>query len=164
MSELNRDELMALKAERALNPATLGYTSDDVANALLIMTPSRTVRRRVPVARLKDYFRKTAHPVSRRPLRLTVEDLARDATAAPAHRDAARLALHTVEDPTNPDVDLDNPLVAAMLDLLIAGGAIEAAHKTAILAMGDTAVSRTEEIGIFKPVRARHFARAAGTS
>lgn len=76
-----------------------------------------------------------------------VEDQATAVGATTQQKYAARSALAAFRDARLPTLRVSRAKVGAMLDLLVSGGALNAADKAAIVALGQNRLTRGEEIG-----------------
>jgi hypothetical protein len=129
-------DYVALKAELALL-AYAGLSDQAAADALNART--RPLEH-VPAEEVSRYILEEG----RWPL---VEDLASDVNATANQRRAARAAVSMVRDARLPTVRLLRPKVQAMLDLLVAGGALAAGDKAALNALAENKRTRAEELG-----------------
>lgn len=146
--------MSVLSDELVNDPLTRGYAGMTDAE---ILASLHAVDRpgKVPPSEILSYVQENTHSDGR-PLHGKIMSLAdgRDVPTPDAPitaamcRDAALIAIKRMETEINTPVDMSK--VSAMLDLLIVGGAIESADKTAILALADNRQSRAVELGIPK--------------
>ena len=137
-------DLAALQDELLTDPEQLGYADHveagrDADLAALLNAANRSGKRPVPKASILRHVVEAARWGA-------LEDLA--ANASSPYRDAARSAIRAFQPGDFETIDLARPAVAALLDALVAGGALAADDKTAILALADAQVSRAEQLGL----------------
>jgi hypothetical protein len=152
----------ALKQELVTDPLGLGYGAliakgDHMGTAALLNAPDRPARRPIPAKAIKRYLMLKGRWAA-------VKGAAADGALPQVLRAAAGTVLDALE--AFEDFDAGDPEVeaamAAMIDALVAAGALAPEDKAAIMALGDARRSRAEELGL-GPVRGGHVTEALGS-
>lgn len=135
----------ALRAELADDPLDLGYLDlSDAQAADILNARTRPGRQEVPAREVRRY-------VLLNGLWPAIQSLA--ATGAdPVHRGTAVTILQTLAPDSFDSIRMQDPIVRAavtqMLQTMVDAGAMTESHRDAMVAMGDTLVSRGVELGI----------------
>lgn len=128
----------ALASELSVDPLVRGYaamTDQQAADSLNVVDRPASV----PKSDLLRYVVENAKWKG-------IADLAASPTSPYAA--AAASAVRAFEPGDFDAIDLSRPAVVALIDALVAGGALVAADKTAILAMAENRRSRAAELGL----------------
>lgn len=133
----------ALYAELANDPEGIGYAGkSDAERAALLNAPTRDGWRDVTVGEIAGYAL----------LNLAWPGIEAAAESQDAQvRAVARSALALMTNPAIQTVELSKAdkraAFTALLDVLVAAGAITAGHKAGVLALGQIKISRAQELG-----------------
>lgn len=134
----------ALYSELTADPAGLGYAGkSDAERAALLNAPTRDGWRDVTVGEIAGYAL----------LNLAWPGIEAAAESQDSNvRAVARSALALLTNPAIQTVQLSDAAKRAtftgMLDTLVAAGAITADHKAGVLALGQTKISRAQELSL----------------
>lgn len=138
-------DIAALAAELADDPLSLGYAQlSDAQAADVLNAPTRPGRKPVPASEVRRYVLLAG-------LWPGFQALAASGTD-PVQRGTAITILQTLAPNSFDTIRMNDPAirtaVAQMLQTMVDAGAMTAAQRDAMVALGDAQVSRAEELGL----------------
>lgn len=149
-------DIQALRTEIVSDPLGLGYAGlSDAQVADLLNTENRPGKRAVPAADVRSYILLNG-------LWPGIQAVA-DSSANPLHKNTAITVLQTISAGSFDTIRMDRPNIAAavgqMLSVMIQSGVISEQNRAELIALGDTQISRAEELGLGR-VHHLHVAEA----
>lgn len=137
-------DLEKLAAEIASDPLNLGYAEmADSAVADAINAPNRPGKRVVPASEVRSYVLLNG---------LWPRIQAVTASEDPVYRGSAITILQTLAPNSFDTIRMDKPEIATavfnLLSTMVVAGALTEAQRDGMIALGDSQISRAEEIGL----------------
>ena len=139
------ENIQVLRDELANDPLGIGYAGmEDSAVADAINTPTRPGKQVVPASEVRRY-------VLLNGLWPRIQSVA-SGSSNPVHQGTAITILQTLAPNSFDEIRMNDPDIAAavagMLTTMVEAGAMTAENRDAMVAMGDTTVSRAAELGL----------------